>query len=120
MLVEDEDMVRELIELGLTRDGYSVLESRSPREALELCRRHEGPIHLLITDIIMPEMSGRDLAEQMQTMYPEVRVLYMSGYTDDVIVHHGILEAGIDYLQKPFGPGALSQKVREILDSGPI
>jgi PAS domain S-box-containing protein len=120
LLVEDEDMVRELIELGLTRDGYSVLESRSPREALELCRRHEGPIHLLITDIIMPEMSGRDLAEQMQTMYPEVRVLYMSGYTDDVIVHHGILEAGIDYLQKPFGPGALSQKVREILDSGPI
>ncbi len=82
-----------------------------------MATKHQGPIHLLLTDVVMPGISGRQLAEQVERLRPQILVLYASGYTDDSIVRHGILESGIAYLQKPFTPDALVRKVREVLDS---
>ena len=97
--------------------GYEVIEARHGAEALTLAAGHEGPIHLLITDVVMPEMSGRELAQRLVPLRPEMNVLYISGYTDDAIVRHGVLEAGMALLPKPFTPDALAAKVREILDT---
>jgi len=117
LLVEDENSVRRLAHSILRANGYTVLEARQSKEALLLSGQHEGPIHLMVTDIVMPGMSGRDLAERLKPSRPNMQVLFMSGYTDKAIVHHGELDPGTAFLQKPFTPEALARKVREVLDS---
>jgi CheY-like chemotaxis protein len=118
LLVEDENMVRDLAHRVLLDDGYSVLVTRNGVEALRICEQHPGPIHLLVTDVVMPGgLSGRELADRLTSLRPEMKVLYMSGYPDKAIVHHGVLEPGIAFLDKPFTPTALTQKVREVLDT---
>jgi len=119
LLVEDEEGVREVAREFLQNFGYTVLAAGSPTEALRTAAEHTGEIHLLLTDVVMPEMGGRDLAEHLARLRPQMRVLYMSGYTDDAIVHHGVLDAGVAFLQKPFLRGALQRKVREVLDGAP-
>jgi PAS domain S-box-containing protein len=116
LLVEDEPEVRELARDILEMRGYRVLESNDAADAERRCRDHPGPIHLLLTDVVMPETSGRVLAGRLRPMRPAMRVLYMSGYDDESIVKHGILEPGITLLPKPFTPGALAAKVRSVLD----
>jgi DNA-binding NarL/FixJ family response regulator len=93
-----------------------VLEAGNAAEALARAGQHEGPIHLLIADVVMPGPSGRELARQLAESRPDAKVLYVSGYTDDAIVHHGMLEPGLNFLQKPFTPAALARKVRAVLD----
>ena len=115
LLVEDEDMVRRLAKDILVKSGYEVLEASSGKEALSVSERHDGPIHLMVTDVVMPKMSGRELAERIKTSRPEMHVLYMSGYTDDAIVHHGVLDPGIAFLEKPFTPETLARKVQEAM-----
>jgi two-component system cell cycle sensor histidine kinase/response regulator CckA len=115
LLVEDEDAVRFLVRNILESKGYRVLEARSGTEALSLCERHTGPLHLLLTDLVMPEMGGCELAEQLGPRYPAMKVLYISGYTNGALAHHGLLAPDTAYLQKPFTPDALAQKVREVL-----
>ncbi len=117
LVAEDDDKVRALVCETLHARGYTVLEARDGEEALRIARSRKTPIHLLITDVIMPRMNGRKLAERLGALRPEIRLLYMSGYTDDTIVNHGVLEAGIAFLQKPFTAEALSVKVREALGS---
>jgi PAS domain S-box-containing protein len=119
-LVEDEDTVRRLTRHLLEDSGYTVLEARNGREALELWERDRTPIHLLLTDVVMPEVGGRQLAEWLLPMNPQMRVLYVSGYTDDAIVRHGVLEAETNFMQKPYSPLALARKVREVLDAPPV
>jgi PAS domain S-box-containing protein len=116
LLVEDAQRVRAVVREILEMSGYVVLEARHGAEALELSNQHPGVIHLLVTDVVMPQMSGRELAQRLATLRPELKVLYMSGYTDDAIVRHGVLAAGIAFLAKPFTPDALALKVREVLD----
>jgi CheY-like chemotaxis protein len=117
LLVEDEAMVRKLAYTVLQRNGYKVLEASNGEEALDFVQGRNGnPIHLVVTDVVMPGMSGRQLADRLVSLRPEIKTLYMSGYTDDAIVHHGVLDPGIAYIQKPFTPEALASKVREILD----
>jgi DNA-binding response OmpR family regulator len=96
--------------------GYAVIPAAAPAEALRLAGCHAGPIHLLVTDVVMPQLSGRGLAEQLTPARRDLRVLYISGYTDDAIVRHGVLEEGTAFLQKPFPPYTLLVKVREVLD----
>jgi len=117
LLVEDEPEVRWLVRDMLQHLGYTILEARHGIEAQVLSIQHPGPIHLLITDVVMPQMSGREIAEQLRSEHPETKVLYMSGYTDDAIVRHGVLAAEVAFLQKPFTPEGLAVKVREVLDS---
>ena len=116
LLVEDEKAVADVACETLQMYGYRVLKVADGREALELAQKHEGPIHLLLTDVVMPLMNGREVAEQIKVMRPETKILFMSGYTETAIVHNQVLENGIDMLEKPFSPTALSRKVREILD----
>ncbi len=117
LLVEDEDMVRRLARTILTGHGYTVLEAPNGTEALRISERHGGGIHLLVTDAVMPEMSGRELAGRLIATQPAMKVLFISGYTNDVVVRYGVLPAGIPFLQKPFTPGALARKVRDVLDA---
>jgi CheY-like chemotaxis protein len=117
LLVEDEDDLRELASEILQTYGYTVLVANRAREAAVLAERYAGPIQLLLTDVVMPEMSGRALAEQLAPLRPEMRVLYMSGYTDHAIVHHGSLDPDTHFIQKPFMPDGLARKVREVLDA---
>jgi CheY-like chemotaxis protein len=116
LLVEDEEVVRGLARTILTMHGYRVLEAREGGEALRICEGHAGSIHLLLTDVIMPGMSGRQVADRVQALRPEVRVLYMSGYTDDAVLRHGVLAAEMAFLPKPFTPEGMARKVREVLD----
>jgi PAS domain S-box-containing protein len=116
LLVEDEEYVRSLVRKSLQSKGYTVLEARNGKEALSVARQHPGPIHLLITDVVMPGMSGRELAECLVPLRQEMKTLYMSGYTDDTILHHGVLDSDSALLQKPFTAKALASKVRQLLD----
>jgi PAS domain S-box-containing protein len=117
LLVEDEEAVRKLASTILQSNGYKVLEAGNGEEALRIAQEQNGnPIHLILTDVVMPGMSGSQLAERLVSQWPEMKVLYMSGYTDNAIVHHGILDQGKPYIQKPFNPSALAEKVRDILD----
>ena len=119
LLVEDAAAVRAAVRQVLERQGYTVLEAPHGNAALALATAHDGPIHLLLTDVVMPGLSGRQVADQLKQLRPDTRVLYASGYTDDAVVRHGVLEAGIAYLQKPFTTGSLARKVRETLDRPP-
>ena len=116
LVVEDEDAVRRVVKIALETTGYRVIEARNGTEALEVARTHAGRIHLVVTDVVMPEMSGRELAGRLTKDFPGLRILYMSGYTDDAVVRHGIVDARVEFLQKPFSPLALTRKVREALD----
>jgi signal transduction histidine kinase len=118
LLVEDETGVRGLAEQVLADYGYRVLAASRGEEALRLAAQSDGPLHLLLTDVVMPGMSGRELAERLHPSKPGLKVLYMSGYTDEAIVRHGVLEEGVEFLQKPFTPQALARKVRQVLDGG--
>ncbi len=119
LLVEDQDEVRRVAQAILRRYGYHVIEARNAGEALLSCERHPRTIHLLVTDVVMPQVSGRELAERLVAIRPEMKVLYMSGYTENAIVHHGILDSGLAYLQKPIVPDQLARRVREVLDARP-
>ena len=116
LLVEDEEMVRSLAEKTLRKHGYTVLSASNGTAALELAERYADPIHLLLTDVVMPHMSGKELARAVVRRHPGIRVLYMSGYTEDTIVHQGLLENGVLLLQKPFTPSIMARRIREILD----
>jgi len=117
LIVEDQESVRILTRRVLTKAGYTVLEAPDGGQALLALERHTGPIHAVLTDVVMPTMSGRKLADHLSAIRPGVKVLYMSGYTDNAIVHHGVLEPGVNFLQKPFTPDALLSKLREVLDA---
>jgi two-component system cell cycle sensor histidine kinase/response regulator CckA len=117
LVVEDEDAVRHIVKITLESMGYRVIEARNGPEALEAARRHKEAVHLVVTDVVMPEMSGLELAERLNREHPGTRVLYMSGYTDDAVMRHGIVESGVAFLQKPFLPLALARKVREVLEA---
>jgi CheY-like chemotaxis protein len=116
LLVEDEEAVRRLARLQLEMRGYKVLEASGGQEAIRVARDYDGPIHLLVTDVVMPEMSGGRLVESLRPDRPEMKVLYMSGYNDDALVRHGITEETGAFLQKPFSLPLLATKVREVLD----
>jgi PAS domain S-box-containing protein len=116
LLVEDETALLKLTRSILQRQGYTVLSAKTPTEALSLAEKHPGGIHLLLTDVVMPEMNGRQLMEILHAVHPEMKSLFMSGYTADVIAHHGVLDQGLRFIQKPFAIKDLARKVREVLD----
>jgi CheY-like chemotaxis protein len=116
LLVEDNEQVRDVSHAILEQHGYSILLAERGSEALQVLEDHEGPVHLLLTDVIMPGMNGRELFAKVSGLYPDVRVLYMSGYTDNVIAHHGVLEEEIQFIQKPLSIKALATKVRVVLE----
>jgi PAS domain S-box-containing protein len=116
LLVEDDRQVRNLSSVILQRQGYKVLPAPNGKEALCLLEEHKDRIDLLLTDVIMPDMNGKELFEKVSALHPGVRVLYMSGYTDDVIAHHGVIDAGVNFIEKPFTVKALAAKVREVLE----
>ena len=117
LLAEDEDAVRSVMASGLRMLGYTVLAASRGEEAIRICQQHAGPIHLLVTDVVMPEMSGRKLVECLTAMMPGLRVLYLSGFTDDAVVRHGILIGETPFLQKPFTTRDLAIKVQELLSN---
>jgi signal transduction histidine kinase/ActR/RegA family two-component response regulator len=117
LLVEDEERVRDMTKEILEESGYQVLEAKHGQEALFIADQHPGTIHLMLSDVVMPQMSGRELAERLAPLRQDMKVLYMSGYTDDAIVHHGVLDEGMSFIEKPFTPNALARKVREILSA---
>ncbi len=119
LLVEDEDQVRDLTREVLEAYGYKVVAARSPVAALQAAQQHQGSLDLLLTDIVMPQMSGRQLAERLVAPRPGLRVLYMSGYTNDAITNHGVLDPDIALIEKPFTPEGLILRVRQTLDAGP-
>ena len=116
LIVEDNEAVRKLAIHFLRRQGYEVLEASNGSEALTVCKLWEKPVHLVVTDVEMPEMNGPELAECLQTLYPETKVLYISGYPDNAFMSRGILEKGINFLKKPFRLEELAKKVREALE----
>jgi two-component system cell cycle sensor histidine kinase/response regulator CckA len=115
LVVEDEEGVRSLVRLALEAAGYKVLETEDGESALATCANHVGPIHLLLTDVVMPKMSGPVVAERVASLRPGIKVLYMSGYTDDAAVHHEVLSHNMPFIQKPFSPLALRKKIGEVL-----
>jgi len=117
LLVEDDEMVRTLVRETLHREGYKILDAPGPLEARKMAEQYKAQIQLMITDVVMPKISGRELAEHLSKRRPDMKVLYMSGYTDNAILNSGILEKEVAFLQKPFTPAALTEKVREVLEA---
>lgn len=115
LLVEDQPQLRELVQCMLERDGYTVLAAEGPAKALEIAHSHPGTIHLLITDVVLLGMNGRALAEQLSKTRSGTKILFVSAYTENIIMHHGALDTGTRFLQKPFTPETLGRKVREVL-----
>jgi PAS domain S-box-containing protein len=115
LLVEDDEMVRGIARAILRQAGYKVLEAADGESAMETCRLHEGTIHLVLTDVVMPRMSGRVVADRLRELRPDLSVLFMSGYTEEAVVHHGVLNAGVNFIEKPFTPESLTSKVRQVL-----
>jgi two-component system, cell cycle sensor histidine kinase and response regulator CckA len=116
LLVEDNDAVRRLAFLSLQSHGYQILQAGDGPQAVNIAEQHQGRIDLLATDLVMPRMSGRELAQTLLPRFPDMKVLYLSGYTDDAVVRHGILQSDVNFLQKPFTPSSLANKVRQVLD----
>ncbi|MCA1792294.1 MAG: response regulator [Desulfobacteraceae bacterium] len=116
LLVEDEPTILRMTRMMLERKGYSVISAATPAEAVEKAKNHSGAIDLLMSDVVMPEMNGRDLAGQITALYPDIGLLFMSGYTADVIAHQGVLDDGVAFIQKPFSMADMTAKVRELLD----
>lgn len=119
LLVEDEEQVRGILKQILEGQGYDVIAASSGEEALTISQDLKRDIKLMITDVVMPQMSGRELAERIIALRPNLRVLFMSGYTDDAIVRHGLLDEKLNFIQKPFDSAAVARKVRELLDLDP-
>ncbi len=115
LMVEDEEGVSSLVRLALGSAGYKVLEVRNGKDALAICASYQHPIHLLLTDVVMPQISGPDLAGKISALRPGIKVLFMSGYTDDAVVRHGVLSHEMPFIHKPFSPAALSKRIREVL-----
>jgi CheY-like chemotaxis protein len=120
LLVEDEASVRNFLRSVLQRDGYKVLEAEDGRQAIALAQRFEGHIHLLLTDLMMANMGGKELARRMSALRRDMRVLFMSGYAEEAVLQHGEILDGSRFLQKPFSPDTLARKVREILDEAEV
>jgi two-component system, cell cycle sensor histidine kinase and response regulator CckA len=116
LLVEDDDAVRAIARHVLRSCGYTLLEASDGREAIRVVQNHEGPLHLVVSDVVMPHSGGRQMAEGLDGVRPGMKMLFMSGYTDDAVIRHGIIGDKVAFLQKPFAPSALAQKVREVLD----
>ncbi|MFA5906687.1 MAG: response regulator, partial [Desulfobacula sp.] len=117
LIVEDESMILDIATTMLERQGYRVLSAVSPKEAIRLAREHAGKIHLLMTDVVMPEMNGRELAKTLLSLYPDLKCLFMSGYTANVIAHHGVLDEGVNFIEKPFSMNDLIAGVQKALNS---
>ena len=116
LIVEDDDSLRKLARNALQQHEYRVLDAENGEDALRVSQEHEGPIDLMITDVVMPKMGGKEAADRLRPLYPQMKVIYMSGYTDNAIVHHGVLAPGLNFIEKPFSPEGLAHKVREVLD----
>jgi len=116
LVVEDEEVVRKLAVRLLKKQGYKVLDAPDGGKALMLCEEFKEPIHLILTDVVMPGMSGRKLVDRLKEIHPEMKTLFMSGYTDNAILRHGVLEEGVNFIQKPFSVERLARKVRDVLD----
>ena len=119
LVAEDEEAVRQIIEKALDAHGYRVLSARDGAEALERASVYAGQIDLLVTDVVMPDMNGRELARRLVETRPNLRTLYLSGYTDDATLHRGVLQQGVAFLQKPFSLRMLARKVREVIEARP-
>jgi hypothetical protein len=119
LVVEDEPAARELVGEILREEGYGVLLAEDGLQAVESAKRAVAPIHLVLTDVILPKISGRVAVERIRAIHPRIKVIYMSGYTDDQVSRHGVLEPGIVLLQKPFTPADLTRRVGEVLDGSP-
>jgi CheY-like chemotaxis protein len=117
LVVEDEDEVRNLVCEMLQINGYNILEASNGENALSICKQYKEPIHLVLTDIVMPKMSGHDLVARLLHIQPQMKILYMSGYTDIALIHKGMLDSDIKFIQKPFTPLDLARKIRGILDN---
>ena len=116
LIVEDDGLLRNLAQNTLQRYGYKVLDAKNGEDAIRVCKEYDGRIDLMITDVVMPKIGGREAAKRLLPLYPQMKVIYMSGYTDDAIVHHGVLEPGLNFLEKPFTLEGLARKVREVLN----
>jgi two-component system cell cycle sensor histidine kinase/response regulator CckA len=117
LLVEDDDTVRELCVRILERLGYKVLTASNGAEGIALAQGYGDRIDLLLTDVVMPGMNGAELATQLVPLHPKMKVLFMSGYTDDAIGHHGVLDEGVSFIGKPYSPNELARKIRKVLDN---
>ena len=117
LVVEDEESIRRLTTHALRSHGYQVLQASDGEDALALLHRYGGEVDILVTDVVMPRMDGRTLAEQMHTLMPGLKVLYTSGYTDDAVVRHGILQSEVAFVSKPYTPMTLLRRIRQVLDA---